>query len=132
MKKEKKTIKLPQREIKFRAYSKLKNKWVYFVIKPTKENIDQTISFGSTIGQWLLRDGKLKNWGEYTGLKDKNGLIDIYEGDIIDKEGNIIGNQYENPGLLKEKTNLLIQGFGTKTWYSTYKKAMDRGCQDAQ
>ena len=66
-----------------------------------------------------------------TGLKDKNGDKEIYEYDIIDGEGNIIGNYHETPELLKDKTNLLIQGFGTKTWLTTYQEAVERGCHDA-
>lgn len=70
---------------------------------------------------------------QFTGLKDKNeNLTEVYEYDIIGENGLVKGNKYEDPDLLKDKTNLLIEGFGTKDWFATYKKAMDRGCSDAK
>lgn len=71
--------------------------------------------------------------GEFTGLKDKNGKGScIYENDFVDLQGNIKGNLYENPEMVKDATYLLIQGFGTKDWITTYKEAVGRGCNDAK
>jgi len=46
---------------------------------------------------------------QYTGLKDKNSLSYIYEGDIIGVDGLIRGNKYENPELLQDTTILLLR-----------------------
>lgn len=66
---------------------------------------------------------------QFTGLTDKNGLQEVYEGDIIDEYGNIKGNTYE---MDAGKTDFIIQGFGDKNWGATYKEAVGRGCKDTQ
>jgi hypothetical protein len=144
------------REIKFRGYDKDTGSWHYgnYVrlervsgyawsgdpiaaeIKHQKENFDDYIFF-TEMNDWGLETKKLKatvvreSVGQYTGLKNKNGA-EIYEGDIIDVNGEIgevyydsnnvcfevnvdidhnpcigryevIGNIYENPELLGSK-----------------------------
>ncbi len=65
---------------------------------------------------------------QYTGLKDKKDLTDVYEDDIIGANGEIKGNIYQ---MDKGPTDLVIQGFGTKDWFKTYNEAILRGCRDA-
>jgi len=103
------------REIKFRAWWKDTNKPVADF--NTEYIIDACNSNGFIVEQ-------------FTGLRDKTkDLTEIYESDIIDANGAVKGNAHENGNLLKDKTNLLIQGFGTKDWEATNKAAMDRGCE---
>ena len=66
---------------------------------------------------------------QFTGLLDKKGLQEVYEGDIIDEYGNIKGNTYE---MDAGEADFIIQGFGDKNWGATYKEAMGRGCTDTQ
>jgi len=106
------------RTIKFRAF------W-----KDTLEPVDGSDD-GYNFPLWDISEPDMYIM-QYTGLTDKNGLTEIYEYDIIDSDGNILGNKYENSDLLKEETNLTIEGFGTKDWIATYKEAVERGCKDS-
>ena len=65
------------REIKFRAWDKIINEWVYFTLE----------ELCNEVGDFSI----MKNWCQYTGLKDKNGKgEEIYVGDLLkDPQGNI-------------------------------------------
>lgn len=110
------------REIKFRVFDRKEKKMIY----PKSIFLDYEFGFRVSVDseEWFENDTFFLL--QDTGLHDKNGLQDVYEGDIIDTEGNITGNIYEND---KRETDLVVQGLGTSDWETTNKKAMGRGCK---
>ena len=68
---------------------------------------------------------------QWVHLLGSEGCTDIYENDIIDYQGKVIGNLYEKESLLQEETNLLIKRMGAKEWQNTHSEAIGRGCRHA-
>lgn len=121
------------REIKFRAWEKEEK--VMCCVLEMKFDSEELIKVGIGYPDGFnssLRFPSMVELMQYTGLKDKNGLQEVYEGDIIDTYGNIKGNIHQIKEVDKDRYDLVIQGFGTKDWLTTYQNAVDRGCKDSE
>ena len=108
--------------IKARAYNEELKKFFYF--EDGRYYADSACK--DCISERVCSEFKWYNFEQYTGLHDKNGLTEIYEDDIIDENGLVIGNIYE---MDKKETDTVIQGFGSKTWCETVSRAILLGCR---
>lgn len=92
-----------------------------------------TSAFGN--GGWFNIRGRQyvrpETVGQFTGRLDINGsgLLKVFEGDIIDIDGKIIGSVHE---IQPRDTDLVIPRMGTKAWGLAYKEAMERGFDFAE
>lgn len=120
-----------QDRFKFRIWDKKQKKLAYPNDNPyhNMEMVNYLLFVNNSNLKWDINNYELM---QCTGLKDKNGLTLLYECDIINNEGIKIGNCYENQDLLKNTTNFIIKGMGTKEWRSSEQEAIKRGCYYAE
>lgn len=68
---------------------------------------------------------------QFTWLKDKNWLDYIYESDIINQEGLIIWNIYENKEIYNEWNDWIVANICTKNRRHTEEELIKRWCKYA-
>lgn len=124
------------REILFRGKSRYTGEWLegYFGMKVVGVPYIQWLEYDDKYHEEVVEECAviLDTVGQYTGLKDKNGLTKIFEYDIIDANGRKVGNYYENSNLLKGGTCFLVAKMGTKEWSRSEQEAIKRGCKYAE
>lgn len=119
------------REIKFRAWATLRKKM--FSAYELGQDQEALLPDGRGFANISSLDTSLSQIHshllplQYTGLKDKKTLTDIYEGDIIDMEGNIRGNIYESPEVYKALSTCVVAGMGYEDWENTKQRLVRQG-----
>ncbi len=115
------------REIKFRAWDTKP--------RPMMISPDSVMDFPT---YYFSKGNSNVTLMQYTGLKDKNGLTEIYEGDIIDGTLGIVkGNIYESPKAKVYKSSqfaelgfdFVVEGMGTSAWRDTEQALLECGCK---
>lgn len=108
----------------FKAWDNKNKRWIKdFAIKPNGDLF--RIIYSDLTGNVLTVDIKDATLCRSTGLKDKNNIDFIFEGDIISCEGIIKGNIYEQK---TKKNDFVIPRITSKDWLSAYQKALELGC----
>lgn len=116
------------REIKFRAWNRYDNEMQPWesLIKTTynqeyyRSRGESDVTLSALTDQTIILE-------QFTGLKDKNGagLIELYEGDIIDESGAIRATIHQEHD--RRSTDLIIARMGTSAWRDTESEAIRRG-----